>query len=222
MGWQVILMHISSPTSVKPLCILQFYPKNMIAPNRGATKYQCADKGYGMQPGPDNNHGGSTCSNSVSSAKSLAFLLYSSFFSWTPKRLLQVLTALPQPKYQQYEDIDPGSLMWMFYHPQGWKMWMPDSSPSNGQEYFRVLVIFYLSGDVLLISFEFLPGYFITLFIPVSVRHSVWWEAPPLLAGALRCHLWLWGVRYATRQLNCSNAVSLCHEEDFSFPLVPY
>lgn len=78
----------------------------MIATNRGATKYQCTDKGYGMQPGPDNNHGGSTCSNSVSSANSLAFLLYFSFFSWTPKRIFQALTALPKPKYQQYQDID--------------------------------------------------------------------------------------------------------------------
>lgn len=86
------------------LCILPFYPKNIIATNRGATKYQYTDKGYGMQPGPDNNQGGST--GSVSSANSLAFLLYSSFFSWTPKRVFQALIALPKPKYQQYQDID--------------------------------------------------------------------------------------------------------------------
>lgn len=90
---------------------------------------------------------------------------------------------------------------------------------------FRVLVIFYLSGEVLVTSLEFLQGYLITLFVPVSVpvsvRHSVWWEAPPLQAGAFRCQLWLWGARYATQQLSCSDAVSLCHEEDFSFPPVP-
>lgn len=101
-------------------------------------------------------------------------------------------------------------------------MWMPDSSLSNNQEHFRVLVIFYLSGKVLATSFEFLQGYLITFFIPVpapvSVRHSVWWEAPPLQAGALRCHHWLWGARCVTRQLSCSNAVSLCHEQNFSFP----
>lgn len=105
-------------------------------------------------------------------------------------------------------------------------MWMPDSSPKTNQERFRVLVIFYLSGEVLVASFEFPQGHLITLFIPVpvsvSVRYSVWWEAPPLQAAALRCHHWLWGARYVTRQLSCSNAVSLCHEEDFSFPPVPY
>lgn len=103
---------------------------------------------------------------------------------------------------------------------------MPDSSLSNNQEHFRVLVVFYLSVEVLVTSFEFLHGYIITLFIPVSVpvlvRHSAWQEAPPLQASALKCHHWHWGARYVTRQLSCSNGVSLCHEEDFSFPPVPY
>lgn len=112
----------------------------------------------------------------------------------------------------------------MFYHPQGWQMWMPDSSPSNNQDHFRVLVIVYLSVEVLVTSFEFLQGYVITIFVavPVPVSVSVWWEAPPLQAGALSCHHWLWGARYATRQLSCSNTVSLCHEEEFPFPPVPY
>lgn len=78
---------------------------------------------------------------------------------------------------------------------------------------FRVLVIFCLSGEVLMTSFEFLQGYLITLFVPVSVpvsvRHCVRWEAPPLQAGAFKWQLWLWGARYATQQLSCSDAVSL-------------
>lgn len=88
------------------LCILQFYAKNRIATNRGATKYQCTDKGYGMQPGPENNCEGSTCSNSVTSANSLVFLLYSSFCSRAPKRIFQALIGLLKPKYQQYQEID--------------------------------------------------------------------------------------------------------------------
>lgn len=75
-GLTVTLMPITLQTTEKHFCaFLQFYQKIHIATKRRPTKYPSTDKRWGIQHGAVCSHVDFTCSNSTSSAKSLAFLL---------------------------------------------------------------------------------------------------------------------------------------------------